>query len=143
MSGPAGRILLSFGRVLASLVPTTSFGYTVTQSCKRNALLKSIRLLKGSSWDSRRTVRVRQHSVLDSPARFGAFIAAKRRILATIQDAVMAGFLPQQPLVTRFAVVIEAATTADLEAFDDEDKATAKLYVQEAAQAADEACQQL
>ena len=59
-----------------------------------------------------------------------------------IQDAVMAGLLPEQPLVTRLAAVGEAATTANLEAHDDEDKATAKVYSRKAAQAADEAWQQ-
>ena len=59
-----------------------------------------------------------------------------------IQDAVMAGLPPKQPLVTRLAAIIEAATTTFFEAFEDEDIATAKQHVQKAAQAADEAWQQ-
>ena len=55
-----------------------------------------------------------------------------------IQDAVWAGLLPKHLLETRLAAVIET----DLGALDDEDQATAKLYVQKAAQAADEAWQQ-
>ena len=39
------------------------------------------------------------------------------------------------------AAVIETALSTYLDALDDEDKATAKLYVQKAAQAADEARQ--
>ena len=67
------------------------------------------------------------------PAHLGALMAAKPRILAMIQDAVMAGLLPKRPLVTSLAAIIEAATTTYLEALDDEDRATAKLYVQRAA----------
>ena len=44
--------------------------------------------------------------------------------------------------MTYLAAVVEAATATNLEALDDEDKATAKLYIQKAAQAADEARQQ-
>ena len=44
-----------------------------------------------------------------------------------IQDAVSAGLLPKQPLVTRLGVVTEAAAPAYLEALDGEEKATAKL----------------
>ena len=44
--------------------------------------------------------------------------------------------------MTRLAAVVRAATTTYLEALDDEDKATAKLYIQKAAQAADESWQQ-
>ena len=57
-----------------------------------------------------------------------------------IQDGVLAGFLPKQPQETRLAAVIETATS--LNALDDEDQSTAKLYVQKAAQAADAAWQQ-
>ena len=73
------------------------------------------------------------------PAHLGALIAAKPRILAMIHDAVTAGLHPKQPLVTRLGVVIEAATSPDLEALDGEEKGTAKLYIQKAAQAADKA----
>ena len=75
------------------------------------------------------------------PAHLGALIAAKPRILAMMPEAVTAGLLPKQPLVTRLGVV-EAATTANLEALDGEEKATGKFYIQKAAQAADEAWQQ-
>ena len=51
----------------------------------------------------------------------------------------MAGLLPKQPLETRLAAIIDTATTICLGALDDEDKATAKLHIQKAAQAADEA----
>ena len=47
---------------------------------------------------------------------------------------------PNQPL--RLAAVIETATSTNLGAIDDEDRATAKLYVQQAVQAAEEAWQQ-
>ena len=66
----------------------------------------------------------------------GALIAAKLRIQAMIQDAVWAGPLPQH-LETRLTTVIEAATSTYLSAHDDDEQATAKLYVQKAAQAAD------
>ena len=46
-----------------------------------------------------------------TPAYLGALIAAKPRIQAMVQDVVTAGLLPQQPLETRFAAVIETATS--------------------------------
>ena len=49
------------------------------------------------------------------PAHPGALIAAKPRLLAMIQEAVMGGLLPKQPLVTRLAAGIEAATAACFE----------------------------
>ena len=49
-----------------------------------------------------------------------------------IQDAVTA-----EPLETRLAAVIETATPTYLEALDGEDRATAKLCVQEVTQAAE------
>ena len=76
------------------------------------------------------------------PAHLGALIAARPRIQAMIQDAVWAGLLPKQILETRLAAVIETVTSTYLSALDDEDQATAKLHVQKAAQAADEAWQQ-
>ena len=63
-----------------------------------------------------------------APAHLGALTAAKPRIQAMIQDAVTAGLLPKQPLVTRLATVIETATTTYLETLGDQ--ATAKLYFQ-------------
>ena len=74
-------------------------------------------------------------------AHLGALIAAKSRTQAMIQDAVIAGLLSKHLLETRLAV-IETATSTCFGALDNEDKATAKLYVQKAAQAADEAWQQ-
>ena len=70
-------------------------------------------------------------------------MAAKPRIRAMIQDGVTARLLPKNLLETRLAAVIETALSTYLDALDDEDKATAKLlYVQKAAQAAEEARQQ-
>ena len=59
-----------------------------------------------------------------------------------IQDALTAGLVLQQPLEARLDAVIATATSTCLEALDVEDRATAELYVQKAAQAADEAWQQ-
>ena len=59
-----------------------------------------------------------------------------------IRDAVRAGFLPEQILETRLSEVFETATPAYLSALDNDEQATARLYVQKAAQAADEAWQQ-
>ena len=64
---------------------------------------------------------------------------ARPRFLAMIRGAVAFRLLPEQPLVTRLAVVVQATTATFLEAFDDEDKVITKLCNQKAAQAADEA----
>ena len=77
-----------------------------------------------------------------APAHLAALIAAKPRIQAMIQDAVVAGLLSKQPLETRLAAVIETATCAYLGALDSEDQAMAKLHVQKAAKAATQAWQQ-
>ena len=45
-----------------------------------------------------------------------------------IRDAVTAGLLSQQPLVTRVTAVIEADTDTSMGALEDDDKALAKLY---------------
>ena len=58
-----------------------------------------------------------------------------------VQDGFTAGLLQKHPLATRLAAVIETATSTCLSATDDDDQATAKLHVQKAAQAADEAWQ--
>ena len=50
-------------------------------------------------------------------------------------------FYRKHSLETRLAAVIETATSAHLGALDDDYKATAKLYVQKAAQGAEEAWQ--
>ena len=98
------------------------------------------RLFPGFAEDSlEQATRARDNA---GPAHLGALIAARPRILAMIRDAVAAGLLPEQPLVARLAAVVEAATTTHLQALDDEDKASANLYIQKAAQAADEAWQQ-
>ena len=142
-----GQNLHSFARALALAVSTTSSGCVATQSRKKNGLLKSMMkldsdFLRGSSWDSRRTVRSTQHSVPANPGRdtkergdiagpthLGALIAAKPRILAMIQDAVTAGFLPKQPLESRLATVIETTSKPSMTS-------------SKAAQAVDEALQQ-
>ena len=49
-----------------------------------------------------------------------------------IHDAVTAGLVLQHPLETRLDAVIATATSTYLDALDDEDRATAKLYVQKA-----------
>ena len=69
-------------------------------------------------------------------------MAARPRIQAMIQDSVTAGLLLQRPLEARLTQDIETATSTYLETLDDGDPATAKLYVQKAAQAADDAWQQ-
>ena len=74
-----------------------------------------------------------------APAHLGALTAAKPRTQAMIQDAVWAGLPPEHHLETRFPAVIETGTSTHLGALGGEDKATTKLYVQKAAQAADEA----
>ena len=66
-------------------------------------------------------------------AHHSALMAPKPRIHAMIQDAVRAGLLLEQILETRLSEVIETATSTSLSALDDEDQATAKLYVQKAA----------
>ena len=51
-----------------------------------------------------------------------------------IQEGVTAGRLLQHPLETRLAAVIETVLSTYFGAFDDDDTATAELYVQKAAQ---------
>ena len=58
-----------------------------------------------------------------------------------IQDAVWTSLLPEHLVETCLAAVIETAISTYLGALDDEDNATAQLYVQKATQAADEAWQ--
>ena len=59
-----------------------------------------------------------------------------------IRDAVWAGLHPEQVLEARLTEVIVTATSTNLSALDNDEQATAKLDVQKAAQAADEAWQQ-
>ena len=68
----------------------------------------------------------------------GALIAAKPRTQGMIRDAVRAGLWLEQILETRLSE-IETATSTFLSALDSDEQATAKLYVQKAAQAAEEA----
>ena len=63
------------------------------------------------------------------PAHVGALIAAKPRIQSMIQDAVLAGLHPKNPLETRLATVIETATSTYLSSLDSDEQATAQLYV--------------
>ena len=91
-------------------------GCTATQSCMRNGLLKStMRLdkgrLRGSSHTHRRAVghRVQEGARRRQSCTSWALPAAKPRFLTMIQDAVSVGLLPEQPMVTRLGVAIEAA----------------------------------
>ena len=68
-----------------------------------------------------------------APAHLGALIAATPRIQAMTLDAATADLQLQRSLEARLDVVIENSH------LDDEDRATAKLYVQKAPQAADDA----
>ena len=76
-----------------------------------------------------------------APAHLGALIAAKPRTQGTIREFGQA-FFCEQILETRLSEVIETATSTCLSALDSDEQATVKLYVQKAAQAADEASQQ-
>ena len=76
------------------------------------------------------------------PAHFRALIAAKPRMLDMIRDATAGGLLPEQPLPARLSTLIEFVDTAFLDAFDDSERPTARVYLQKAAQAADESWQQ-
>ena len=59
------------------------------------------------------------------------------------KDAVWAGLLPEQILEACLSEVIETATSTYLSSLDSDEQATAKLYVQKAAQAGNEAGQQI
>ena len=121
------QISLSFGSVWASAVSTTFCGFHGR-----------------TAWHKQSSAGIGYKRARDiaAPAHLGALIAAKPCIQAVIQDAFTAGFLPKEPLETRLAAVIGTALSTYLDALDDEDEATAKLYVQKAAQAAAEAWQQ-
>ena len=98
-------------------------------------------------WGSNEVVRslVRTHSAgqagigykraadVARPAHLGALIAAKQRILDMIRGATSAGVLPAQPLL-----VLLVATAAFVDALDNSEKPMARLYQQEAAQAAND-----
>ena len=85
--------------------------------------------------------RVQRARDTAAPAHLGALIAANPRTQAMIRDAVWAGLLPEQLLETRLSEVIETATSTYLSALAGDEQATARLFVQKAAQAADEAWQ--
>ena len=76
-----------------------------------------------------------------APSHLGALIAAKPRIRGMIRDAVLAGLLPEQLLETRLSEVIETAPSTYLSALDNGEQATARLFIQKAAQAAGESWQ--
>ena len=67
--------------------------------------------------------------------------STKPRIRGMIRDAVLAGLLPEQLLETRLSEVIETATSTYLRALDNDEPATAQLFIQKAAQAADDSWQ--
>ena len=58
-----------------------------------------------------------------------------------IGDAVLAGLLSEQLLETRLSEVTETAISTYLSALDNDEQATARLFIQKAAQAADESWQ--
>ena len=135
-------------RVLASVESTASSECTVTQFFQRDRQAADIfdevghGPSKDSFWDSQRTVRNKPRSVPSSRvlvqegavrclAHLGELVAAKPHILEMIQDAVTAGLLPKQSLVARLDAVKRGS-----------EKTTARLYLQIAALAADEAWQQ-
>ena len=74
--------------------------------------------------------------------RSPALIAAKPRVQGMIRDAVLAGLFPEQLLETRLSEAIETATSTCLSALDNDEQAAARLFIQKAAQAADESWQQ-
>ena len=160
VSGPADRISSpprepwrqSYQPQLAS-----THGHTILQEKRAAEFYDEVgqrsleRLFRGFTEDSMVQVTLgagqsgrgcRRARDIAAPAHMGTLIAAKPRIQAMIQDAVLAGLLLQRPLETRLAAAIATDTSANLDALDDEDRATAKLYVQKAAQAAEEAWQQ-
>ena len=75
------------------------------------------------------TLSAGQSGITAAPALLDALAAATPRVQAMIQGVVLAGLLPKQPLEIRLDAVIERATSTYLSALDDEDQATAKLYV--------------
>ena len=76
-----------------------------------------------------------------APAHLRALIAAKPRMHGMIRDAVLAGFLLEQLLERRLSEVIDTATSTYLSALDNDEHATARMFIQKAAQAADESWQ--
>ena len=104
------------------------------------------RLFPGFTGDSSEQAAHSAHQVwvtkgpLMLPA--GALIAAKPRILDMIRGATTAGLLPEQPLLASMSAELKSATATFLDVFDDAERPTAWLYLQKAAQAADESWQQ-
>ena len=71
-----------------------------------------------------------------------AVVAATPRIRVMKRDTSNAGLLGAEPLFERLDRMVDAATAVSLEALDDGARATANLYLQKAALAADEAREQ-
>ena len=135
--------LLSFANVLASVVSTTSsgvHGHTILQEKRAAEIYDEVgqrsleRLFPGFTEDSSEQTTLSASRALGTRGRWTLLalhtlahsLQPNRASLAMIQDAVTAGLLLEQPLVTRLAAVSEAATTTNLEALDDEDKATGR-----------------
>ena len=135
-------------RAWASAEPTTSSECMITPCFMKKKPPKLLtKLGKGHSKDSSqglpRTAQSKPRSVAVQsgigykksvasarPAHLGAFVAAKPRILDVIRNAAAAGLLPG-----RLDAEVEAASAAFLGALDDSENSTARLYLQEAAQA--------
>ena len=60
-----------------------------------------------------------------------------------IRDATVAGPISAEPLLARVEDLVDTASAAILDALDDSEKHTAHLYLQTAAQAAEETWQQI
>ena len=157
LPGPADGVRPAPGESGELAVSTTSCGFTATQSCRNRGLQRSTTrsgsgLSNSSSRASQRISdpqRAGQSGIgfkrardIAAPAHLSPLIAAKPRIQAVIQDAVWAGLLPEQILEACLSEVIETATSTSLSSLDSDEQATAKLYVQKAAQAGNEAWQQ-
>ena len=104
--------------------------------------------LRDSFQDLQKTFSNKPRSVLASEelgTRERGTLPAKHTSVHSLQpnqDAATAGLIPKQPLLARLDASIEAATAVYLDALDDSQKPTTTLYLQKAAQAADESWQQ-
>ena len=89
-------------------------------------------------------LRVHDHTVLEEESaaavhdEIGQRTSQPRLIW---EPSSQPGFLPEQLLETRLSEVIETATSTYLSALDNDEQATAWLFIQKAAQAADESWQ--
>ena len=59
-----------------------------------------------------------------------------------IRGATSADLLPEQPLLAWLSALVESASVAFLDALDDAEKPTTRLYLQKAARAAEESWEQ-